>query len=192
MEYYGNNDWRDYHLSHHGILGMKWGVRRFQPYSVKPRKSGESGKETGLAKRKDTTPRSTKRLAKKDAKEFARAKMFYGEGAGNRRKLINATVKQRSKDPAYKREFEAQLKRQDMAKHAAKARGERHRKDVAKSTVKTTRGVVNLALGNIGRVSAASAAIYYGAKVTGADKKVGAYLKELGRKGRDFYRMHRR
>ena len=51
MDYYGNNDWRDYHLSHHGILGMKWGVRRFQPYSVKPRKSGEPGKEIGKAKK---------------------------------------------------------------------------------------------------------------------------------------------
>jgi NAD+--asparagine ADP-ribosyltransferase len=25
MEYYGNNDWRDYHLAHYGKKGMKWG-----------------------------------------------------------------------------------------------------------------------------------------------------------------------
>ena len=61
MDYYGNNDWRDYHLSHHGILGMKWGVRRFQPYSVNPRKSGESGKEVGEAK-KYKESLNTKRL----------------------------------------------------------------------------------------------------------------------------------
>lgn len=92
MEYYGNNDFRDYHLAHFGIKGMHWGVRRYQPY-------GEGG----------YVPRKTKKRARKDAKEYARAQMFYGEGAGNRRKLIKATVKQRSKDPVYKAEFEKYL-----------------------------------------------------------------------------------
>ncbi len=48
--YYGNNDYRDY-LAHYGILGMHWGIRRFQPYSVKPRGSGKGGKEIGEAKK---------------------------------------------------------------------------------------------------------------------------------------------
>ena len=49
MIYYGGNDYRDY-LAHHGVMGQKWGIRRYQPYSVKPRGSGKTGKEIGEAR----------------------------------------------------------------------------------------------------------------------------------------------
>ena len=76
----------DDELMHYGVLGMKWGVRKARNH------------------------------AKKDAKEYARARMFYGEGAGTRRKLINNTVKQRSKDPIYKKAFDDALAKENMAK----------------------------------------------------------------------------
>ena len=28
MDYYGDNDWRDYHLAHYGKKGMKWGKKK--------------------------------------------------------------------------------------------------------------------------------------------------------------------
>lgn len=63
-------------LMHYGVKGMKWGTR-------KNYYEGASNK--------------TNREARKDASEFARAQMFYGEGAGTRRKLIRATVDAKTK-----------------------------------------------------------------------------------------------
>lgn len=114
-----------------------------------------------------------RRNARKDAKEYARAKMFYGDGAGTRRKLINATVNQRSKDAEYKKEFDKALAKQDMSKHAAKAKRERKVKDVTQSTKKTGKGIVNIVTGHPERLGAGMAlsyATYRFAHKSGVDK----------------------
>lgn len=152
----GNN-----YLIHHGVKGQKWGIRRT---------ATQLGHKV-----------KTNHLAKKDAKEFARAKMFYGEGAGNRRKLIKAKVEQRSKDHEYKQKFDEYLNKQDMAKHATKAKNERVRKDATQKVVKTSRGVANLALGNMAKVSASAAIIYSVGKASGADKVVVKMAKQAMR-----------
>ena len=113
-------------LIHYGILGMKWGVRKAEWEA-------------------DRAAKKTMKEATKDAEEYARAKMYYGEGAGTRRKLINATVKQKSKDPAYKKAFDDALSKQDMSVHAAKARAERKSNDAKAGVAKTARGLKNLA-----------------------------------------------
>lgn len=133
----------DAFLAHYGVKGMRWGVSR-------------SSSIPGVSKK-------TSKEARKDADEFAKAKMFYGEGAGTRRKLIKAKVDSKAgKDPNYKKAFDHHLSNQDMGKRAEKARGERKRKDVAKGTAKTARGIKNLALGT-GAPVALSAVVLYGA-----------------------------
>ncbi|QGJ89063.1 hypothetical protein PBI_UNTOUCHABLE_18 [Gordonia phage Untouchable] len=144
-------------LAHYGVKGMKWG-----------RRTGGSDGGTSI-------PRKTNREASKDAEEFARAKMFYGTGAGNRRKLIKASVEAKSKDPLYKQAFEEHLAKQDMGKHAAKAQKERRRKDVTSSTTKTAKGVHRQMTGGFGSVSLASAVIAtaaVGAHKSGVDKMI--------------------
>ena len=142
-------------LAHYGVKGMKWGVRR---------SDGPEG-----------VPRKTNNAARKDAEEFARAKMFYGQGAGNRRKLIKATVESKSKDAAYKKAFDHHLAKQDLGKHADKAKSERRRKDVSESTGKTVRGVHRKLTNQAGNVTLASAVIAGGvvaARRSGVDKMI--------------------
>lgn len=119
-------------LYHFGVKGMRWGVRR----SRGDTKSALSKED----KRYD-------KLAKKDAKEYARAKMFYGESAGTRRKLIKNTVAQRRKENAhYGKAFDDYLSKQNMAKHVGAAKRERKAKDAANFTRWAGKKVLNTAL----------------------------------------------
>jgi hypothetical protein len=123
-------------LEHFGVKGMHWGVRNQRTAS-------------GISSR------STDRAAMKDASEFARAKMFFGEGAGTRRKLIKATVEAKSKaDPEYKKAFDFHTALQDLSTHASKARSERSRTDKAKKAKQAGGAVARRLTGEFGTTAA--------------------------------------
>jgi hypothetical protein len=119
---------------HSGIKGQKWGERRYQ---------NPDGTLTPAGK---AHYRQMNKLAKKEAKEMARASMFYGEGAGTRRKLIKAKVEENMKDEMYAEAFTKWSAKQDMGEHADKAVAERKRKDAAKEAKRLTKKAANLML----------------------------------------------
>lgn len=91
-------------LKHYGILGMKWGIRRYQPYSTVPRQSGKGGKEIGEARRLDkVSTRKAYKILKKDVRN-ARAERH---GIANRYMIDreigeNSEKLRKEKDEEYK------------------------------------------------------------------------------------------
>lgn len=124
----------DLFLEHFGVKGMRWGVRKDRAPGVSSRVNRE---------------------AKKDAAEFARAKAFYGQGAGTRRKLIKQTVEGKEKRiPGYKKAFDHHLDRQDTSVHASKAMSERKRTDRSNRTKKQAGAVARRLTGEMGTQAA--------------------------------------
>ncbi len=151
-------------LEHYGVKGMHWGVRK-------------DATDLGV-------PRKTAAKAKKDAEEFTRAKLFFGEGAGTRRKLIKATVEQRMSDPHYKKAFDHYVNQTDLSKRADQAKSQRRRKDIVSSTKKTARGVKNTILNNGAPVTItalAVAGVAQEAHARGLDKKAAEMGKQAVR-----------
>lgn len=86
---------------------------------------------------------SIKREAVKDADEFARAKMFFGEGAGVRRRLIQQTVQFKMANiPGYDEAFQRELAKQDFAKISRSVRRERRFIDAKEAVNKNGRAAV--------------------------------------------------
>jgi hypothetical protein len=116
-------------LAHHGVKGMRWGHRK----EVHP----------DIA----DVPKKTRKLAAKDAEEFTRAKLYFGEGAGVRRRLIKAKVEATKKrDPAYAKAFDHFVKQTDLAQRAHQARKQRKRTDRGKALKRNLRVASNILL----------------------------------------------
>jgi len=122
---------------------------------------------------------SIKREATKDADEYAMAKMFYGEGAGVRRRLIGQTVQFKIANiPGYEDAFQRELAKQDFAKLSRKARRERKVIDTRAAVNKNGKAIVR------GDYRALSLPLFlvvsagYVAHQTGADKKALEFSKK--------------
>lgn len=177
-------------LTHYGIKGQSWGIRRFQNEDGSLTEAGKQ--RYGYYDKPDGTKdyNRLKKDASDDAKEYARAKAYYGEGAGNRRKQIRNKISERMKDPDYKAEFDRQMKQQNMEEHQKAANRERKWEDTKETAAKTARGIKNILLG-VGSASVAAISLVGLARATGLDKKISQWGRTalskigLGIGGRD-------
>ena len=165
-------------LTHYGIKGQAWGVRRFQNEDGSLTEAGKQ--RYGYYDRPDGTKdyNRLKKDASDDAKEYARAKAYYGEGAGNRRKQIRNKISERMKDPDYKAEFDRQMKQQNMEEHQKAANRERKWEDTKETAAKTARGIKNILLG-VGSVSLTALSLFTAGKALGINDKIASWGKSL-------------
>ncbi len=82
------------------------------------------------------------KLATADATNWARAEMFFGEGAGTRRKLLSADIGHKvERISGYNEAFQKAYNKQNFADHAIKAAKERKRIDRSAAFGKNVRAL---------------------------------------------------
>lgn len=81
----------DNELCHYGILGMRWGVRRYQSYDEAPTKSGKRGKEIGDARDSGSNDRRSYASNSASSKKRNRNSKWNGSRKSFK-KRINKTV----------------------------------------------------------------------------------------------------
>lgn len=114
------------------------------------------------------------KTAATDATRWLAAEMAYGQGAGTRRKLLDAEITQKMVDlgPKYADKFYAAYEKLDQNKFAKAAIKERRRLDHTSYIAKNARALVR---GDVRHVSPSLlliAGVAYYAHVTGYDKKI--------------------
>jgi hypothetical protein len=123
------------------------------------------------------------KLASKDAAEWARAEMFFGEGAGTRRKLLWADIYQKFEHvPEYHEAFLKSYGSQNMAEHAIKAAKERKHIDRMAKAGKNVKGLLRGDRRGLSTGVLVIVAIGYVAHQTGYDEVIIAKSKRQYRK----------
>jgi hypothetical protein len=118
------------------------------------------------------------KMASKDAERYLAAEMFYGEGAGVRRRHMDAEVFQKQTDPLYYDAFMKAYESLDLDKFAKAAIKERAKIDRLAKAGKNMRALKS---GNINGLSTGIfvvVGVAYVAHQTGYDKKVEAEMKK--------------
>ena len=87
-----------------------------------------------------------KKTAERDARRYTEAQMDYGRGSGNKRKILNAELKEKMEDAAYKSYFNAELERineSEVARKINKKKTAEKAYEGAKKTIRAARRAEN-------------------------------------------------
>jgi hypothetical protein len=125
------------------------------------------------------------KIAKQDAEDYGLALMFFGEGAGTRRKLISAVVDQKVNDiEGYAEAFDNAFGQLDQMEMAERALAERKKIDRAAKAGKNIRALKNGNLRGLSTGVFIAVGVVWIAHETGYDKKIEAEAKKLYKKAK--------
>lgn len=134
------------------------------------------------------------KLAAKDAFKWARAEMFFGEGAGTRRKLLSAEIDQKMiklADTDYADLFNLAYEKQNFADHAIKAAKERKKLDHSKFIKRNVRGLLTGNRQSLTTGVIIISGLVWVAKETGMDEEIKFYVKSKYRKTKHWVKVKR-
>ena len=116
-------------LYHHGVKGMRWGVRRYQSYDTVPRESGKRGKEILDAKAAKKYRKSYQKILNKNAKNLA-ADRHDAEVVSREKKAIDAKIqKKKSKGKKVSERLQNKSKQYDKRLRETNKRIAEHEKE---------------------------------------------------------------
>ena len=122
---------------------------------------------------------TTDKMAAKDAARWAYAEMFFGDGAGTRRRLLVAEIDDKvMKIPGYAEAFDKNYAKQDFAKHAAKATKERKLLDRKAKVGRNTRGILTGNRRSLTGTVLLGVTVYGFLHQTGLDEPIKAEVKK--------------